>query len=357
MPPKKTNAARLLDELGIGYELHEAPYDEADLSATAMARSLGVPVEEVFKTLVVRGDKTGVLEVCVPGAAELNLKELAAVSGNKHVEMVPAQGSPAPHRLYPGRLFAAGREKSIIPSSWTKAPSSMSASMSAPGIAGYSSALPPTTFFVRLKGPTPPSPAIDSPRFVCNRKRGTFERAPNRSRIPAARRRILPDGEGEEILMIPVDKQMQLIKRGITNLIDEGELRKKLERGKPLTVKAGFDPTAPDLHLGHTVLIHKLRHFQELGHRVVFLIGDFTGRIGDPSGRSATRPPLTTEQVIANAETYKEQVFKILDPEKDGRGIQLPLAQRLHRRRLHPPGLALHAGPHDGARRLRQALP
>ena len=116
--------------------------------------------------------------------------------------------------------------------------------------------------------------------------------------------------------MIPVDKQMQLIKRGITNLIDEGELRKKLERGKPLTVKAGFDPTAPDLHLGHTVLIHKLRHFQELGHRVVFLIGDFTGRIGDPSGRSATRPPLTTEQVIANAETYKEQVFKILDPEK-----------------------------------------
>ena len=84
----------------------------------------------------------------------------------------------------------------------------------------------------------------------------------------------------------------------------------------PLPSKAGFDPTAPDLHLGHTVLIHKLRHFQELGHRVVFLIGDFTGRIGDPSGRSATRPPLTTEQVIANAETYKEQVFKILDPEK-----------------------------------------
>ena len=89
MPPKKTNAARLLDELGIDYELHEAPYDEADLSATAMARSLGVSVEEVFKTLVVRGDKTGVLEVCVPGAAELNLKELAAVSGNKHVELVP----------------------------------------------------------------------------------------------------------------------------------------------------------------------------------------------------------------------------------------------------------------------------
>lgn len=89
MPPKKTNAARLLDELGIAYELHEASYDEADLSAVSMARSLGVPVEEVFKTLVVRGDKTGVLEVCIPGAAELNLKELAAASGNKHVELVP----------------------------------------------------------------------------------------------------------------------------------------------------------------------------------------------------------------------------------------------------------------------------
>lgn len=116
--------------------------------------------------------------------------------------------------------------------------------------------------------------------------------------------------------MLSVDSQMQLIKRGCAELIDEGELRKKIARGKPLTVKAGFDPTAPDLHLGHTVLIHKLRHFQELGHTVVFLIGDFTGRIGDPSGRSETRPPLTEEQVLANAETYKKQVFKILDPEK-----------------------------------------
>lgn len=116
--------------------------------------------------------------------------------------------------------------------------------------------------------------------------------------------------------MESVDSQMQLIKRGCAELIDEGELRKKLSRGKPLVVKAGFDPTAPDLHLGHTVLIHKLRHFQELGHTVVFLIGDFTGRIGDPSGRSVTRPPLTEEQVMANAETYKKQVFKILSPEK-----------------------------------------
>lgn len=135
MPPKKTNAARLLDELGIGYELHEAPYDEADLSATAMARSLGVPVEEVFKTLVVRGDKTGVLEVCVPGAAELNLKELAAVSGNKHVEMVPLKEvQPLTGYIRGGCSPLAG--KSIIPSSWTKAPSSMSASMSAPGHRG-----------------------------------------------------------------------------------------------------------------------------------------------------------------------------------------------------------------------------
>lgn len=116
--------------------------------------------------------------------------------------------------------------------------------------------------------------------------------------------------------MDSVEKQMQLIKRGCAELIDEGELRKKLERGKPLLIKVGFDPTAPDLHLGHTVLIHKMRHFQELGHKVVFLIGDFTGLIGDPTGRSLTRPPLSPEQIKTNAETYKKQVFKILDPEK-----------------------------------------
>lgn len=116
--------------------------------------------------------------------------------------------------------------------------------------------------------------------------------------------------------MIDIERQMAQIKRGIAELIDEGELRKKILRGKPLHIKVGFDPTAPDLHLGHTVVMHKMRHFQELGHTVVFLIGDFTGRIGDPSGRSETRPPLTAEQVMANAETYKRQVFKILDPEK-----------------------------------------
>jgi tyrosyl-tRNA synthetase len=110
--------------------------------------------------------------------------------------------------------------------------------------------------------------------------------------------------------------QLALIKRGAVELIDGDLLRKKLERGKPLRVKVGFDPTAPDLHLGHTVVMHKMRHFQELGHTIIFLIGDFTGRIGDPTGRSETRPPLTEEDVRVNAATYKEQVFKILDPEK-----------------------------------------
>ena len=116
--------------------------------------------------------------------------------------------------------------------------------------------------------------------------------------------------------MKPVDEQLALIKRGADEILVEAELRAKLERGTPLRVKAGFDPTAPDLHLGHTVLINKLRQFQELGHEVLFLIGDFTGMIGDPSGKNATRPPLTREQVLDNAETYKEQVFKILDPQR-----------------------------------------
>ncbi len=117
-------------------------------------------------------------------------------------------------------------------------------------------------------------------------------------------------------MSIDIDAQMSLIKRGIAELIDEEELRKKIARGKPLVVKVGFDPTAPDLHLGHTVVMQKMRHFQDLGHTIVFLIGDFTGRIGDPSGKSVTRPPLTEEQVNENAATYKRQLFKILDPEK-----------------------------------------
>src|SRR6204780_270170 len=118
----------------------------------------------------------------------------------------------------------------------------------------------------------------------------------------------------------PVDEQLAYLKKGAAEIVKESELRSKLERslisGKPLRVKAGFDPTAPDLHLGHTVLLRKLKHFQDLGHTVIFLIGDFTGMIGDPTGRSATRPPLTREQIAENAETYKAQVFKILSPEK-----------------------------------------
>ncbi len=116
--------------------------------------------------------------------------------------------------------------------------------------------------------------------------------------------------------MRSVKEQLSVIKRGADEVLVESELITKLERGQPLRVKAGFDPTAPDLHLGHTVLINKLRQFQDLGHQVIFLIGDFTGIIGDPSGKSATRPPLTRDQVLENAETYKTQVFKILDPQK-----------------------------------------
>ncbi len=107
-----------------------------------------------------------------------------------------------------------------------------------------------------------------------------------------------------------------MIKRGVEELLLEAELIEKLKKGVPLRIKAGFDPTAPDLHLGHTVLINKLRHFQDLGHHVLFLIGDFTGMIGDPTGKSATRPPLTKEQVAENAKSYAEQVFKILDKSK-----------------------------------------
>jgi tyrosyl-tRNA synthetase len=118
----------------------------------------------------------------------------------------------------------------------------------------------------------------------------------------------------------PVDEQLAYIKKGAAEIVKESELRSKLARslasGKPLRVKAGFDPTAPDLHLGHTVLLRKLKHFQDLGHTVIFLIGDFTGMIGDPTGRSATRPPLSREQIAENAETYKAQVFRILSPEK-----------------------------------------
>ncbi len=118
----------------------------------------------------------------------------------------------------------------------------------------------------------------------------------------------------------PVGEQLDLLRKGALEVISEEDLEKKINRslktGKPLIVKAGFDPTAPDIHLGHTVLIRKMKHFQDLGHTVVFLIGDFTGLIGDPSGRNKTRPPLKPEEIAANAETYKAQIFKLLDPDK-----------------------------------------
>ena len=119
---------------------------------------------------------------------------------------------------------------------------------------------------------------------------------------------------------LPVDEQLAYLRKGSAEIIRESDLRERIERsiatGKPIRVKAGFDPTAPDLHVGHTVLIRKLKHFQDMGHTVIFLIGDFTGLIGDPSGRITTRPPLTRAQIDANAETYKAQVFKILDRDK-----------------------------------------
>jgi len=113
-----------------------------------------------------------------------------------------------------------------------------------------------------------------------------------------------------------IDEQLSYLTKGCVDVVRAGELKGKLSQGRPLVVKVGFDPTAPDLHLGHTVLLRKMKHFQDLGHRVIFVIGDFTGMIGDPTGRSKTRPPLTTEEILRNAETYKTQVFKILDRDK-----------------------------------------
>lgn len=121
-------------------------------------------------------------------------------------------------------------------------------------------------------------------------------------------------------LFPPVDEQIDLLKRGVADLVDEAQLRAKIERsiktGEPLIVKTGFDPSTPDLHLGHSVLLHKMKHFQDLGHRVIFLIGDFTGMIGDPTGKNTTRPQLTREEVLVNAKTYERQVFHILDKTK-----------------------------------------
>ena len=115
---------------------------------------------------------------------------------------------------------------------------------------------------------------------------------------------------------LPIKDQLQLIMRGVQEIYSQEDLIKKLEKNRPLRIKLGMDPTAPDLHFGHTVVLNKLRHFQDLGHEVLFLIGDYTARIGDPSGKNATRPPLTETEVKANAQTYADQVFKILDKNK-----------------------------------------
>jgi len=130
----------------------------------------------------------------------------------------------------------------------------------------------------------------------------------------------MTDGSKDKSQFAPVDEQLDRLTRGVVDLVTEDQLRDKLTRsretGRPLTVKAGFDPSSPDLHLGHTVLLHKMKHFQDLGHRVVFIVGDFTAMIGDPTGRSLTRPQLTTEEVTQHAETYKTQLFRILDRDR-----------------------------------------
>ena len=144
--------------------------------------------------------------------------------------------------------------------------------------------------------------------------------------------------------MKPITEQLDIIRRGCGELLLEDELEQKLVLGRPLRIKAGFDPTAPDLHLCHTVLLNKMRHFQDLGHHALFLIGDFTGMIGDPSGKNTTRPPLSREQVIENARSYENQVFRILKPEQTGGWRSGQAGGNAHRR------------ADAGARRFRQAL-
>ena len=149
--------------------------------------------------------------------------------------------------------------------------------------------------------------------------------------------------------MTSLEDSLELIKRGAEEILVESELVEKLKKNKPLRIKAGFDPTAPDLHLGHTVLINKLRQFQELGHEVLFLIGDFTGMIGDPTGKSATRPPLTRDDVIENARSYEQQIFKILDPEKT-----LVMFNSSWMNELNPADLIQLAAKHTVARMLER---
>ena len=158
----------------------------------------------------------------------------------------------------------------------------------------------------------------------------------------------------------PVDEQLTYLKKGSAEIIREADLRAKLEKsratGKPLRVKLGMDPTAPDLHLGHTVVLRKLKHFQDLGHTAIFLIGDFTGMIGDPTGRSVTRPPLSREQIEQNAETYKAQVFKILDPQKTVIDFNRRWMGAVYFRRFRAVDGEVHGFAIAGARGLSQTL-
>ena len=151
-----------------------------------------------------------------------------------------------------------------------------------------------------------------------------------------------------------VEEQLDLITKGAAEIIPLEALKERMAQslatGVPMRIKAGFDPTAPDLHLGHTVLIRKLRHFQQLGHTVIFLIGDSTALIGDPTGRNVTRKPLTREEIDRNAETYKEQVFKILDPREDRGSVQLGVAGQAGVRGDDPAGGEGDAEPDAGAR-------
>jgi len=149
--------------------------------------------------------------------------------------------------------------------------------------------------------------------------------------------------------MTSLQDSLALIQRGADEILVEAELVEKLKKNKPLRIKAGFDPTAPDLHLGHTVLINKLRQFQDLGHEVLFLIGDFTGMIGDPTGKSATRPPLTRDDVIENARSYEQQIFKILDPEKT-----LVMFNSSWMNEMNPADLIQLAAKHTVARMLER---
>ena len=153
-----------------------------------------------------------------------------------------------------------------------------------------------------------------------------------------------------------VAHHLAVFKRGADELLVESELVAKLARGKPLRIKEGFDPTRPDLHLGHTVQFNKLRQLQDLGHHITFLIGDFTGLIGDPTGRNVTRPPLSREEIAANAKTYTDQVFLILDREKTEVAFNSKWLVAARRRRHDQARRAVHGGAHARARRFRQAL-